>query len=85
MDQVSWERAQGWVSVKGHAGRRGAVQTKHIDREAIAESRLALYIMVNNRSDGNAPLTIQSLRDELKTVQHDWVVLLFLTRSGPEN
>ncbi|MEP6890153.1 MAG: hypothetical protein ABI955_05595 [Nitrospirota bacterium] len=33
-------------------------------RKTVAESRRA-YVLVNNRSEGNAPLTIQALSDRL--------------------
>ena len=33
-------------------------------RKAVAENRQA-YVLVNNRSEGNAPLTIQALNDQL--------------------
>jgi hypothetical protein len=34
-------------------------------RESVAENRRA-YVLVNNRSEGNAPLTIQALIDQLR-------------------
>ena len=38
--------------------------TVDLVRKAVAESRRA-YVLVNNRSEGNAPLTIQALTDHL--------------------
>jgi hypothetical protein len=38
--------------------------TVDLVRKAIAEGRRA-YVLVNNRSEGNAPLTIQALTDRL--------------------
>jgi uncharacterized protein YecE (DUF72 family) len=43
--------------------RREAVE---LVRKAITENRRA-YVLVNNRSEGNAPLTIQALVDQLRT------------------
>ena len=40
-------------------------ETAELVRKAIGESRRA-YVLVNNRSEGNAPLTIQVLNDQLK-------------------
>ena len=39
-------------------------ETVELVRKAIAENRRA-YVLVNNRSEGNAPLTIQALSDQL--------------------
>jgi hypothetical protein len=39
--------------------------TVKLARQAVAESRRA-YVLVNNRSEGCAPLTIQALADELE-------------------
>lgn len=38
--------------------------TVELLRKAVAENRQA-YVLVNNRSEGNAPLTIQALNDQL--------------------
>jgi uncharacterized protein YecE (DUF72 family) len=38
--------------------------TVRLVKEAVAENRRA-YVLVNNRSEGNAPLTIQALADQL--------------------
>jgi uncharacterized protein YecE (DUF72 family) len=43
--------------------RRDTVQ---IVRQAVSEGRRA-YVLVNNRSEGNAPLTVQALTDLLRT------------------
>lgn len=40
-------------------------ETVELVRKAVAENRCA-YVLVNNRSEGNAPLTIQALNDQLK-------------------
>ena len=37
-------------------------------RKAVEEKRTA-YVLVNNRSEGNAPLTIQALRTALQAVE----------------
>jgi hypothetical protein len=39
-------------------------ETVELVRKAIAENQRA-YVLVNNRSEGNAPLTIQVLNDQL--------------------
>jgi len=33
-------------------------------KQAVAENRQA-YVLVNNRAEGNAPLTVQAIRDQL--------------------
>ena len=40
-------------------------ETVELVREAVAENRRA-YVLVNNRSEGNAPLTLQALADQLR-------------------
>ena len=40
-------------------------ETVELVRKAVAENRRA-YVLVNNRSEGNAPLTIQALADQLR-------------------
>jgi uncharacterized protein YecE (DUF72 family) len=40
--------------------------TVSLIQEATAENR-STYILVNNRAEGNAPLTIQALIDRLQT------------------
>ena len=42
-------------------------ETVDLVRKAVAENRRA-YVLVNNRSEGNAPLTIQGLTDQLRDV-----------------
>jgi uncharacterized protein YecE (DUF72 family) len=42
-------------------------ETVDLVRKAVAENRRA-YVLVNNRSEGNAPLTIQGLADQLRNV-----------------
>jgi hypothetical protein len=37
-------------------------------KRAVGEKRSA-YVLVNNRSEGNAPLTIQALRNALQDAQ----------------
>lgn len=39
--------------------------TVELVRKSLAENRRA-YVLVNNRSEGNAPLTIQALNDQLR-------------------
>jgi hypothetical protein len=41
--------------------------TIELVKRAVAENRRA-YVLVNNRSEGNAPLTIQALHDQLSDV-----------------
>ena len=43
--------------------RRDTVQ---LVRQAVSENRRA-YVLVNNRSEGNAPLTVQALSEMLHT------------------
>ncbi len=40
--------------------------TVELIRQAVREERRA-YVLVNNRSEGNAPLTVQALVDRLHT------------------
>jgi hypothetical protein len=40
-------------------------ETVDVVRRAVAENRSA-YVLVNNRSEGNAPLTVQALVDALR-------------------
>ncbi len=40
-------------------------ETVKLVNKAVAENRRA-YVLVNNRSEGNAPLTIQALSDQLR-------------------
>jgi hypothetical protein len=40
-------------------------ETVQLVRQAVNEGRRA-YVLVNNRSEGNAPLTIQVLNDQLR-------------------
>ena len=42
--------------------------TADLVRQAVAENRRA-YVLVNNRSEGNAPLTVQALSDALGVPQ----------------
>ena len=41
-------------------------ETVHLVRQAVSEGRRA-YVLVNNRSEGNAPLTVQAFVDALRT------------------
>jgi hypothetical protein len=41
-------------------------ETAHLVRQAISEGQHA-YVSVNNRSEGNAPLTVQALSEMLRT------------------
>jgi hypothetical protein len=45
-------------------------ETVEFVRKAIAENRRA-YVLVNHRTKGNAPLTIQALSDQLRAAQYD--------------
>jgi len=47
--------------------RRGATtgEAVHLVRQAVSEGRRA-YVLVNNRAEGNAPLTVQALVDTMK-------------------
>lgn len=40
-------------------------ETVHLVRQAVSAGRYA-YMLVNNRSEGNAPLTVQALADRLR-------------------
>jgi len=42
--------------------------TVDLVKKAVGEKRKA-YVLVNNRSEGNAPLTIQALRDALQAAE----------------
>jgi hypothetical protein len=39
-------------------------ETVHLVRQAVSEGRRA-YVLVNNRAEGNAPLTVQGLSERL--------------------
>ncbi|MGH7220616.1 MAG: hypothetical protein ACREI1_09830 [Nitrospiraceae bacterium] len=39
-------------------------ETVHLVRQAVSEGRLA-YVLVNNRAEGNTPLTVEALIDAL--------------------
>ena len=39
-------------------------------KQAVAQQRTA-YVLVNNRSEGSAPLTVQALVDETKSRQYE--------------
>ena len=45
-------------------------ETVELVKKAIAENRHA-YVLVNNRTEGNAPLTVQRLSEMLRT----WVIV----------
>jgi uncharacterized protein YecE (DUF72 family) len=61
--EAAKKRAQPYTKIveELRAMRRDTVD---LVRKAVAESRRA-YVLVNNRSEGNAPLTIQALTDHL--------------------
>jgi uncharacterized protein YecE (DUF72 family) len=40
-------------------------ETAHLVRQAVPEARRT-YVLVNNRAEGNAPLTVQALSDQLR-------------------
>jgi len=40
-------------------------ETVHLVRQAVSEGRRA-YVLVNNRAEGNAPLTVQGLVEMLR-------------------
>lgn len=42
--------------------------TVDLVKKAVGEKRKA-YVLVNNRSEGNAPLTIQALRNALEATE----------------
>lgn len=42
--------------------------TLKLVRQAVAENRRS-YVLVNNRSEGSAPLTVHALVDQLKSEQ----------------
>ncbi len=43
-------------------------ETVELVKQVMAEKRTA-YVLVNNRSEGNAPLTIQALRNALQVAE----------------
>jgi hypothetical protein len=45
-------------------------ETMELVSKAVGDNRRA-YVLVNNRAEGNAPLTIQALSDQLRAAQHD--------------
>ena len=62
--EAAKKRAEPYTKIVGELPemRRDTVE---LVRKALAESRRA-YVLVNNRSEGNAPLTIQALSDQLR-------------------
>jgi len=40
-------------------------ETVHLVRQAVTEARHT-YVLINNRAEGNAPLTVQALSDQLR-------------------
>lgn len=62
--EAAKKRAEPYTKIVGELPemRRDTVE---MVRHAVAENRRA-YVLVNNRSEGNAPLTIQALNDQLK-------------------
>jgi len=40
-------------------------ETVNLAKQAVAEKR-RVYVLVNNRSEGNAPLTVEALADQLR-------------------
>lgn len=42
-------------------------ETVHLVRQAVTEARRT-YVLVNNRAEGNAPLTVQALSDQLRNM-----------------
>ena len=61
--EAAKKRAQPYTKIVGELPemRRDTVE---LVRKTVAENRRA-YVLVNNRSEGNAPLTIQALTDHL--------------------
>lgn len=61
--EAAKKRAEPYTKIVGELPemRRGTVD---VIRKAIAENRRA-YVLVNNRSEGNAPQTVQALADAL--------------------
>ena len=51
--------------------------TVELVKKAVREKRMA-YILVNNRSEGNAPLMIKSLRNVLRTAESRALVVSVL-------
>jgi uncharacterized protein YecE (DUF72 family) len=64
--EAAKKRAEPYTKIVGELPemRRDTVE---IVRQAVAENRRA-YVLVNNRSEGNAPLTVQALSDALAGV-----------------
>ena len=64
--EAAKKRAEPYTKIVGELPemRRDTVD---LVRKAVAENRRA-YVLVNNRSEGNAPLTIQALSDQLNGV-----------------
>ena len=61
--EAAKKRAEPYTKIVGELPemRRDTVE---LVRKAIAENRRA-YVLVNNRSEGNAPLTVQAIRDHI--------------------
>jgi len=66
--QISYEaakkRAEPYTKIVGELPKMRR-ETVELVRKAVAENRRA-YVLVNNRAEGNAPLTIQALSDHLR-------------------
>jgi uncharacterized protein YecE (DUF72 family) len=67
--EAAKKRAEPYTKIVGELPvmRRDTVE---LVRKAVEQGRKA-YVLVNNRSEGNAPVTIQALSDQLIGVQHD--------------
>ena len=61
--EAAKKRAEPYTKIIGELPemRRDTVE---LVRKAVAENRRA-YVLVNNRSEGNAPLTVQAIKDSL--------------------
>ena len=67
--EAAKKRAEPYTKIVGELPvmRRDTVE---LVRKAVEQGRKA-YVLVNNRSEGNAPLTIQALSEQLRAEKHD--------------
>jgi len=61
--EVAKKRAEPYTKIVGKLPQMRR-ETVHLVRQAVSEGRRA-YVLVNNRAEGNAPLTVEALIDAL--------------------
>jgi len=62
--EAAKKRAEPYTKIVGELPQMRR-ETVHVVRQAVSEGRLA-YVLVNNRAEGNAPLTVEALTEMLR-------------------